>query len=276
MEANKCICMTVSFFGHLWLLCYVVVYSKGASLLFIATDLQPLSCELWMSYQAGSKKWQINRKPDCPTRHLLPFTCIFSKPLACGMIVPYSMISYLGLLGNQTAIKWRTYMSNPQATIFLLDENMFWHSFKPTKNTQIFTRMIHYNLNKYGSSSMYIQYPIEMLVLLSVSSDPSALAFVWLVIHKLLFCSMMLHHGWKTSICWCISRSEMEACAILILALEDVVLLNISTWHQFCTCQDVMVLDYCPSRLLMLQLGINFVHQYINTSIHQSINTEIV
>ena len=116
---------------------------------------------------------------------------------------------------------------------------------------------------------MYIQYPIEMLVLLSVSSDPSALAFVWLVIHKLLFCSMMLHHGWKTSICWCISRSEMEACAILILALEDVVLLNISTWHQFCTCQDVMVLDYCPSRLLMLQLGINFVHQYINTSIHQ-------
>ena len=70
MEANKCICMTISFFGHLWLLCYVVVYSKGASLLFIATDLQPLSCELWMSYQAGSKKWQINRKPSV---HIVTF-----------------------------------------------------------------------------------------------------------------------------------------------------------------------------------------------------------
>ena len=117
MEANKCICVTISFFGHHWLLCYVVVYSKGASLLFIATDLQPLSCELWMSYQAGSKKWQINRKPECVHRHFLPFTCIFSKPLACRMI-PYSIISYLGLLGNRTAIKWRTYMSNSQATIF--------------------------------------------------------------------------------------------------------------------------------------------------------------
>ena len=61
----------------------------------------------------------------------------------------------------------------------------------------------------------------------------------------------------------------MEACTTLVLALEDVVLLNISTWHQFCTCQDVMVLDYCPSRLLTLQLGINFVHQ-------TEINTEIV
>ena len=117
MEANKCICVTISFFGHHWLLCYVVVYSKGVSLLFIATDLQPLSCELWMSYQAGSKKWQINRKPECVHRHFLPFTCIFSKPLACRMI-PYSIISYLGLLGNRTAIKWRTYMSNSQATIF--------------------------------------------------------------------------------------------------------------------------------------------------------------
>ena len=160
-------------------------------------------------------------------------------------------------------------MSNPQATIFLLDENMFWHSFKPTKNTQIFTRMIHYNLNKYGSSSMYIQYPIEMLVLLSVSSDPSALAFVWLVIHKLLFCSMMLHHGWKTSICWCISRSEMEACAILILALDDVLLLNISTWHQFCTCQDVMVL-LMVSTVLHVSSCFNLASILcINTSIHQ-------
>ena len=107
---------------------------------------------------------------------------------------------------------------------------------------------------------MYIQYPIEMLVLLSVSSDPRALAFVWLVIRKLLFCSMMLHRGWKTSICWCTSRSKMEACATLDLALEDVLLLSqhkhlasilhlprcdgsrllsytsphASTWDQFC------------------------------------------
>ena len=105
--------------AFVWPFPFLVIYgccvtwwfiATGASLLFIATDLQPLSCELWMSYQAGSKKWQINRKPECPHRHLLPFTCIFSKPLACGMIVPYSMISYLGLLGNQTAIKWRTYI----------------------------------------------------------------------------------------------------------------------------------------------------------------------
>ena len=61
----------------------------------------------------------------------------------------------------------------------------------------------------------------------------------------------------------------MEACTTLVLALEDVVLLNMSTWHQFCTCQDVMVLNYCPSRLLTLELGINFVHQ-------TEINTEIV
>ena len=61
----------------------------------------------------------------------------------------------------------------------------------------------------------------------------------------------------------------MDACATLGLALEDVVLLNMSTWHQFCTCQDVMVLNYCPSRLLTLELGINFVHQ-------TEINTEIV
>ena len=67
--------------------------ATGASLLFIATDLQPLSCELWMSYQAGSKKWQINRKPEYPHRHRFPFTWIFSKALASGMIVPYSMIS---------------------------------------------------------------------------------------------------------------------------------------------------------------------------------------
>ena len=116
---------------------------------------------------------------------------------------------------------------------------------------------------------MYIQYPIEMLVLLTVSSDPSALAFVWLVIRKLLFCSKMPHHGWKTSICWCKSWSEMEACAILFLALGDVVLLNISTWHQFSTFQYMMVFDYCPSRLLTLERGINFVHQI-------EINTEIV
>ena len=69
-------------------------------------------------------------------------------------------------------------MSNPQATIFLEGENMFWHGSKPTKNIQLFTHMIHYKLNNHGSSCMYIQYPIEMLVLLTVSSDPSALAFV--------------------------------------------------------------------------------------------------
>ena len=61
----------------------------------------------------------------------------------------------------------------------------------------------------------------------------------------------------------------MEACTTLVLALEDVVLLNMSTWHQFCAWQDMMVLGYCPSRLLTLQLGINFVHQ-------TEINTEIV
>ena len=61
----------------------------------------------------------------------------------------------------------------------------------------------------------------------------------------------------------------MEARVTLVLALGDVVLLNINTWHQFCTCQDVMVLDYHPSRLLTLQLGINFVHR-------TEINTEIV
>ena len=74
---------------------------------------------------------------------------------------------------------------------------------------------------------------------------------------------------WKTSICWCMSHSEMDACATLGLALEDVVLLNISTWHQFCTFQYMMVFDYCPSRLLTLERGINFVHQI-------EINTEIV
>ena len=153
---------------------------------------------------------------------------------------------------------------------------MFWHSFKPTKNKKIFTRMIHYKLNKYGASCMYIQFPMDMLVLSTVSSEPNALVFVWLVIRKLLFCSMMLHHRWKTSICWCISRSEMEACAILILALEDVVLLNISTWHQFCTCQDVMVL-LMVSTVLHVSSCFNLASILcINTSIHQSINTEIV
>ena len=86
------------------------------------------------------------------------------------------------------------------------------------------------------------------------------LCLVWLLIRKLLSYSKMMHHGWKTSICWCTSRSKMEACATLDLALEDVLLLSqhkhlasilhlprcdgsrllsytsphASTWDQFC------------------------------------------
>ena len=138
---------------------------------------------------------------------------------------------------------------------------MFWHSFKPTKNKKIFTRMIHYKLNKYGASCMYIQFPMDMLVLSTVSSEPNALVFVWLVIRKLLSCSKMLHHDGRLQYVDAPVGQRWRLAQPLILHLKMFCFfLNISTWHQFCTCRDVMVLDYCPTRLLTLQLGINFVH----------------
>ena len=121
--------------------------------------------------------------------------------------------------------------------------------------------MIHYKLNKYGASCMYIQFPMDMLVLSTVSSEPNALVFVWLVIRKLLSCSKMLHHDGRLQYVDAPVGQRWRLAQPLILHLKMFCFfLNISTWHQFCTCRDVMVLDYCPTRLLTLQLGINFVH----------------
>ena len=69
-------------------------------------------------------------------------------------------------------------MSIPQASIFYKMKTCFGLASNQQTNIKIFICMIHYKLNKYGASCMYIQFPIDMLVLLTVSSDPSALAFV--------------------------------------------------------------------------------------------------
>ena len=154
---------------------------------------------------------------------------------------------------------------------------MFWHSFKPTKNKKIFTRMIHYKLNKYGASCMYIQFPMDMLVLSTVSSEPNALVFVWLVIRKLLSCSKMLHHDGRLQYVDAPVGQRWRLAQPLILHLKMFCFfLNISTWHQFCTCQDVMVL-LMVSTVLHVSSCFNLASILcINTSIHQSINTEIV
>ena len=77
----------------------------------------------------------------------------------------------------QTALKWRAYMSNPQATIFYKMKTCFGIASNQQTNIKISICMIHCKLNKYGFSCMYkyIQYPMKRLVLLTVFCEPSAL-----------------------------------------------------------------------------------------------------
>ena len=150
-------------------------------------------------------------------------------------------------------------MSIPQASIFYKMKTCFGLASNQQTNIKIFICMIHYKLNKYGASCMYIQFPIDMLVLLTVSSDPSALAFVWLVIHKLLSCSKKMPHHDGSLQCvdapvgqrwrlaqpfflhlemFCFSTSALGINFALVkmwwFRLLSFTPPHASTWHQFC------------------------------------------